>query len=406
MWRYITQGAQVIRSYSAGMGRTAVLIPTTFLVATSAGIVGLGLIFFAREICGAAPWQIGALTGAWSVAYILGCLVIRPLFKRVPPRYLIVTSILSMSLLALGMGLSPSLFWLFPIHALYGLAMSLFWPPLMGWLSTDTEGAALGRVVNLFNLGWCIGSIISPVISGWLSQLEPRLPLLVGSGLYLLTAAFVAGAVAALPRVRADRGVGSDPDEERPAADRSTFLRFPAWVGLFTAFFGFTIMRNIFPIIAREWLHCAKSTIGVLFMAMSFVNAIAFVVLGRTQFWHFRALPMLAGQALGAVAFAGMACTGSLPAIAVLLAVIGVSAGLGYSNSIFHGASGSRNRAQRMAIHESVLAAGSAVGPIVGGLVLEKHGPAAVYWVGAGVLLASIVVQASMCARGRKSSAF
>ncbi|MBI3986516.1 MAG: MFS transporter, partial [Lentisphaerae bacterium] len=342
----------------------------------------------------AAPWQIGALAATWSVFYITGCLVIRPLFKRMLPRYSIIFSILSMSVLSLGMGLSPSLLMLFPLHALYGLAMSMFWPPLVGWLSTDTEGARLGRVVNLFNLGWCTGGIVSPPICGWLSQVGPRLPLLVGSGLYLLTAVFIAGAIAVLPKVRADRGFGADSHEEGSGPDRSSRLRFPAWVGLFAAFFGYGIVRNIFPVVARESLDFAKSMIGVLFMGMSLVNALTFVVLGRTQFWHFKAVPMLAGQALAAVAFAGMAFAGSFWANAVLLSLIGISFGLSYSNSIFHGASGSRNRAHRMAIHESVLAAGAAIGPVVGGLVLQHHGAAPVYGVCAGLMLVSAGVQA------------
>ena len=92
MLRYISQGRQVIRSYYAGIAKTFVIYPAAFLVATGLGQVGLGLLFFVRDVFQLSPSRVGLLGSVWSLSYVLGCLFLRPRFDRVLPRHLIIAS--------------------------------------------------------------------------------------------------------------------------------------------------------------------------------------------------------------------------------------------------------------------------------------------------------------------------
>ena len=395
--RYISQRRQLIRSYYSGIGKAAVIYPAAFLVAVALGQIGLGLIFYTREVFDASPAAVGWLLAAWSISYVFGCLVLRPVFSRVLPRYLAMAATSLALVFTLGMPIAPNLPSIFVLQGLYGLSLSLFWPPLMGWLSMNAEGATLGKVVSRFNLSWSLGVIISPFIAGWLSERAVRLPLYAGSGLYLLTVVFMAGAVAALPAVRADRDLsGSDPSQA--GRGRNTRLRYAAWLGLFATYFGMGALGAVLPMAGRDVLLFSRRLIGSLLTVRAFANAAAFITLGRTSFWHFRSLPMLLGQLLTAAAFVGLACAASAPMIALLLALFGACMALGYNNSFFHGVSGSDDRARRTAVHESILAGGLVAGAGIGGMVYHAWGIAAAYSTCALVLVVGVLGQVGLCA--------
>ncbi len=393
---YISQRRQLIRSYYSGIGKTAVIYPAAFLVATAMTQISLGLIFYTREVFDASPLAVGWLLAVWAMSYITGCLVLRPALNHILPRYLAITATSLALLFTLGMQIAPNLPIVFVLYGLYGFSLSLFWPPLMNWLSLNTEGAALGKVASRFNLSWSLGGIVSPLIAGCLSERSARLPLYVGSALFLLTVVFVGGAVAALPAVRADRDLTSN-GPAQVSTGRGTRLRYAAWLGLFAIYFGMGAMAAVLPMAGRDVLQLDKSVSGSLLTGRALASTVAFLALGRTAFWHFRSLPMLLGQLLAAAAFAGLACVVSTPIVVILLVLFGACMALGYSSSFFHSVSGSNNRARRTAIHESVLTGGVVTGAGLGGMVYHAWGMAAAYWTCALVIATCLLGQAAVC---------
>jgi DHA1 family multidrug resistance protein-like MFS transporter/DHA1 family quinolone resistance protein-like MFS transporter len=207
----------------------------------------------------------------------------------------------------------------------------------------------------------------------------------------------VSGAALALPRMR-DTGTppGENGDQAQPG--RSTLLRYPAWLGHFACFFAVGMLGVVFPIAGRNDLGLRESVIGALFLGRSLANAAAFFCLGRTQFWHFRPSVMLGGVALAAAGFGALAAAHSPAGLLPVFVLVGAMTGLIYSESIFHGASGSKDRAARMAIHEAVLSGGMLTGSIAGGSVFQRWGASAAYGMSAGVLLAGLAGMAVMVA--------
>jgi DHA1 family multidrug resistance protein-like MFS transporter/DHA1 family quinolone resistance protein-like MFS transporter len=61
--------------------------------------------------------------------------------------------------------------------------------------------------------------------------------------------------------------------------------------------------------------------------------------------------------------------------------LLGLLVSLIYNNSVFHGLSGSSQRAHRMAVHEALLAGGAVTGSMAGGLIFQNSGFAAVLYV-------------------------
>ncbi len=391
--KYVSNRWQIVKSFYTGIGKSAVLLPAAFLVAVSVGTVALGMIFYVRDVFAATPSQVGYLTALWSLHYILGCLFIRQVFERVLPRYLLIASTFFMTMFVLSAVLTHRFFMVYVFYSLWGVAMSLFWPFIMGWLSHGVEGVKLGKVLSSYNFSWSIGTIISPFLAGVLSTFSSSLPLFVGSFLFFLTCVLIIGATLTLPKIKSDRWIEAAKRRDVSHKDRSTLLRFPSWIGLFTTYTVIGVILNIFPVYAQADLSVSKSLVGLILQQRAIFATLGFIVLGRTSFWHFKPHQMLVGQILLSAMVFLLKYTGMPLPLGVLLALIGAFMSLSYFNSLFHGVSGSINRAGRMAIHESILSAGLIVGSSIGGLLYERYSMSLVYLFCAGLVLLGTAAQ-------------
>ncbi len=385
-----------IQDYISGTGKMAVIYPAAFFMAVTMGQMTLGMVLYARLVLAAGGTRIGALAGIWSLTYVFGCLVVRPWFNRVLPRYLVMGSTATMAGTVLAMLGLETYCMLLVLYAIFGLALSLFWPPLMGWVSTNVEGPHLGRVIGRYNMSWCSGAVISPFICGWLSAVDPRYPLMLAVGLMLFICVFVAVASRFLPGIGVDRGTGAAHDALPGDTDSSSPLRFPAWIGLYASFFGMGTLTAIFPLVAMETWDTLESMIGLVFTVRGLANVAGFILLGRIHAWHHKWIPMVAAQWVAVVTLIALSLAGSVITAAGLLAVFGISNAMSYASSFFHGTAGSLNRARRMAIHESVLAAGLVSGSVAGGWIYEKLASSIVFFVVAMILAGLTMLQTMM----------
>ena len=133
---------------------------------------------------------------------------------------------------------------------------------------------------------------------------------------------------------------------------------------MFTTFVVIGVVISIFPVFARDELMLRKEVIGVLMQSRTFIATFVFILLGHTVF--------------------------------VLIALLGAFRSLSYNNSLFHGVSGSGNRAGRMAIHEALLAAGLIFGSALGGELYQRYSMTAVYGFCAAVVISGAFVQLAL----------
>ncbi|MBA7638679.1 hypothetical protein ES703_46335 [subsurface metagenome] len=394
--QYISQQRQIIRSFYTGIGKTAVIFPSTFLVAIGTGMLNLGIIFYMREVYHALPSLIGGLMACNILFYILGCLLIRPLFDRLPPRYLMIIATSCMAAFSLLIYLCHSIPLIFILYGFYGLAGAFFWPPAMGWLSRKIEGAELNRVMSRFNLSWSLGIVISPILAGFLSERSPELPILGVIILFICTSLLITGAALALPKIRNDSHSEKQSHLADKAADHSTFLRFPAWVGLFTSFVFVGVIVTIFPLYAQDSLETSKSMVGTLLSLRTLCMTIGFILLGRITIWHFKARYIILGQIFLLVLLLFFIRAHSVIFFAALMPLLGLATSFSYSNSLFHGVAGSTRRADRIAINESLLTGGFICGSSIGGMLYQHYSMGTVFLFcilcGAAGILAQIVL--------------
>lgn len=397
---YVNHPRQLLRAISAGIGKSGVILPAAFATEGSMGLLTLGMIFYTREVFGVPPSLVGWIAATWQACYVAGCLTMGPVGEKVRPRHSMILSTGGMCLAILGILLSRSLAPVFFFYGLFGLSMSLFWPPLMSWVSTGVEGTPLGRAMSRLTMAGSAANVISPYVAGSLSTLSVRYPLYAAAALLAANCLFLGGAAAALPKIRADRHLDEGKKAAEGKEDRSTPLRFPAWVGLFATFTVLGVILTVFPMHARDGLGLSKRTIGALLLVRALCTAAGFVIVGRTRFWHFRLAPMSVGLGLLA-AFAVLMAVARAPwPLAFTLGAIGPLISLGFSESFFHGASGSNRRAARMAIHEALLAGGLIAGSAAGAQVYQWFSMP-VLSLGCAALLGAAILLQLLLARRR-----
>ena len=87
----------------------------------------------------------------------------------------------------------------------------------------------------------------------------------------------------------------------------------------------------------------------------------------------------------------------SSPAVfAVYISLIGGIRAFSYTSSLFHGISGSINRAGRIAVHEVLLNSGLIFGSVMGGLIYQNFSMTAVFYFCSSVAMLGALLQTGL----------
>jgi len=377
----------------------AVILPSAFINSLAVGCMSLGMLFVVKDLFGAGPGLVASLGALWSTAYLIGCIVLRVPAGRLRPRTAMTVMLLGSAAAVSAFLAYPGLWQAFASYACFGLLTAFFWPPVMGWLSKGYEGAELNRATSLFSFSWSIGGIISSYMAGLLSERGKLLPIVVAVALFIVNAAFVT--VSRL-FVRYDAGEEPEAADAEAAVDRSTPLRYPAWLGVFLVYAVMGVVINVFPVFASDELGMNESTIGLALTIRAAATTVGFLALGRLTFWQFKRAAIPALSIAAAVSVGLLAAARNAAGFAVGFTVVGLLQAMVYNNSLFYGVSGAPDRDKRASVHESVLTFGQISGSVSGGFVYQALSMPPVF-VGLALLLAAgAAAQAVMIYAGRR----
>lgn len=380
-------------------GKMAVILPSAFINSLAVGCMSLGMLFVVKDLFGAGPGLVASLGALWSTAYLIGCIVLRVPAGRLRPRTAMTVMLLGSAAAVSAFLAYPGLWQAFASYACFGLLTAFFWPPVMGWLSKGYEGAELNRATSLFSFSWSIGGIISSYMAGLLSERGKLLPIVVAVALFIVNAAFVT--VSRL-FVRYDAGEEPEAADAEAAVDRSTPLRYPAWLGVFLVYAVMGVVINVFPVFASDELGMNESTIGLALTIRAAATTVGFLALGRLTFWQFKRAAIPALSIASAVSVGLLAAARNAAGFAVGFTVVGLLQAMVYNNSLFYGVSGAPDRDKRASVHESVLTFGQISGSVSGGFVYQALSMPPVF-VGLALLLAAgAAAQAVMIYAGRR----
>lgn len=362
----------LLKALLGGIGKTAMVLPASFLVAVGLGMTSLGMVFYLRDSFHTSAAVIGSLYATWNICYFSGCIFLRPLSRLLLPRY-------SMLLAATVMGISMfllvrigTLASTFAFYGIYGLATAFFFPPLMSWLSAGIEGKELNQVMGRFNFSWSAGGIISPYIAGFLVHKNPAYPVYGSMALLLSASVIVLTASLFILKIKNDVHLEKNVIVAGGEIKKGTILRFPSWGGLIFCYLAMGMLTSIFPLHARENLNISAITVGLLFTVRASAMAGGFLLMSRTEKWHFSKPFILLSQAMVLIFLVAMMFASRVSLLFGLMVLCGVITAANYSIGLFHGLAGTTERLKRTALHEAILTSGSMAGSMAGGALFQR----------------------------------
>jgi hypothetical protein len=266
----------------------------------------------------------------------------------------------------------------------------------MAWFTKGLDNKTLNRDISIFNRSWMGGGLLGPPVSGALYHLSGGLSFLAANLSYALVLGMLILVARRESAVRAPEGgeTQAPPDDEgraglTAAKDRPVptvplararekaldWFRYRGWIGAFCTNCFAGVLNNIAPLHIRDGLGYTERMAGMVLFIRSISGLIGFTVLARITFWHFNRRWFLLVQAVLAICALAFLPAGSMiPFYFVIIFIYGFAHSCCYNNSIFHSSATGKNPGKNLALHEMLLAIGSAAGSAGGGFFYQRFG--------------------------------
>lgn len=386
-------------AYRAASRGLLVLLLAAFSVDLCVSLIGLAVQFLGIKLD--APTVLLGLYGTVGAGvYALMCLPAGRASDRFSRRVAaLFISVAAAVWIAIGLQRSP-----YAILALVPLSsgsIAFFWPAVQAWLGDLVrDRLQLNRVLGNFNVLWTAGLMVGPVICGYLWQAHHFAPFLAGAGV----AWAVAILLLAVPLTR----TGAPARQAAEATEQGPLDRYDpraeaylplAWLANFASWYASGASRTLFPKLANE-LGFSEVTTGWVIFGMLAGQLVTFLWLRQATWWHFRRLPLMLGLLAGGAGMVGTALVKSPAGFALCLAAAGAAVGLTYVASLFYSLQApQQQRGGRTGIHETIVGAGLASGPLIGGIAGSFWGLRAPFIAAAIVFGIVLVMQTLLWAR-------
>ncbi len=355
-----------------------------FLMSFYGGIYIVCMPFVIASV-GGTDKDLGLCASMGFVSYLVGCIATGSLLDRFNSRRLaqvgsgvvtISTAALLMIVLLSGRGYNlPNPVMLVIITAmLSGLLTSIYWPPIMGWLSTGQEGRDLNRRLGIYNMSWSAGLAISPFLGGLL--VESSIVMALFAAVVFAALAFVAVTLAHPPEIKGAQRNSNDNSQVflGPASFLLVRFRWMSRIALVTVFTCVGLMKTQLALLFTMELGFSKSHFGTVTAIMWLITCLVFFTASRTHIWHYRIVPSILAQ-LSVLLSMLMIIECSLPTAFFVVAVLmGLGQAFIYISHQFYAASQSTKRSGSMALHEILLSAGQIIGFVAGGYLADFFG--------------------------------
>lgn len=276
---------------------------------------------------------------------------------------------------------------------LYAVAMAsigAFYPPLQATVGDVSQVGQLRINLGAFNIGWCVGGAVAAWTAGWL--VASRIPALLGvGGLSLL---FYAGAgcciLAAIlyltwrakPVPHVSSTAEQDAVEGQPGAIGTEFasLLLISRMGHFVGFFGYSIVRILFPKLGISAFGWSEATVAKVVALFLWGLGAGILLTNLSAWWRGKLWPQLAAQcvmlacavAIALLCLPLMAFARFPYLIGLLFFIYGVGQSISYTGALYYGLSSRKGKGTNTGIHESLVAAASVSGCLLGGIVAQK----------------------------------
>jgi predicted MFS family arabinose efflux permease len=319
---------------------------------------------------GAGDAALGLALAAYAIPIALLSLPLGRAADAIGRRGLLVAGLLLVAVGSVLVAISDSIGLLVAARAVQGVGSAASWISALSLVSDTAPPGRRGEALGVALGATSAGSIAGPALGGVTAQvLSFEAPFLIFCGLALV---LLFAALALLPR-EAPRG--ASPMPALPTVIRATRSGIGAWAAAImlggACLLGFVEVVAPLDLDARFGL--SSSAIGLLFAASIAVDAAVSPLGGRWGDRRGRRGPAIVGLTVTGLSMLALAVLPGVGGTAVALAVYGAGFSLMMATSVpwLDEAFPGSERGLAYGVQNLVYAAGYAVGPILGGLLLQ-----------------------------------
>jgi len=301
----------------------------------------------------------------------------RPL-TIVGPLLVVVSAILS--------GLAGSFYELLVYRVLTGIAMSMWMIARQAMIADSIEPTIRGRVMSTFQGVNMLGSAAGPAIGGIVAELWG-----IRAPFFFYAASTFVSFVACLFFIKETKPGRQEKEEARSASNVSLrtvlgIFTFPILMAAFTNLTNhirFTARGVLIPIYGGDILHLTTGEIGLVLSASTFANLLMVIPGGYIVDKWGRKAGLVPAFVLTGVVFALFPFTTDFISITAVSALIGVASGIGGGATMAIAADLAPEdfRGFFMGFWTTIGDVGSAIGPIIIGLVADVYQIATSFYV-------------------------
>lgn len=396
---------------SSEQSPNALYSATFFFSGGHGGIFALAFPFVVT-LLGGSDKDVGLCFGIGTTAYLVSCLTIANHIDRFNPKRILQFSSTFIALALAGLFICTKLILggslpMDPIllviifEILSCLALALFWPPMMGWLSTGHEGGPLSKRMGAFNISWSLALVITTFLGGFILKIDVNLAVLASA--MFLGAAFVFITAAPPPKdVNNTNNTDDRANSQETISPLNPVFRSMSRYGLVTGCVALGLSKTQLALFFTENLQFSKPQFGILTAIMCFASFAGFYFTARTKAWHHKLAPFIASEVMIAAAMLMILYCTTLFWLYTAAAFIGLGQSFVYASHQFYCVSGKVKRSGSMAVHELLISIGYGGGAIAGGYLAEyltRYWP---YWFGLATVIIALAIQAIIFACHKK----
>jgi len=345
-----------------------------FVVMLGYGII-IPILPFYIESMGAGGMELGLLVASYAVMRLIFGPIWGGLSDRIGRKPILLIGILGYAVTMVWFGLANTLWMLFAARILSGVLSSATAPTTMAFIGDSTPENERGGGMGLLGAAGGIGTIVGPVLGGFLASESLSTPFFLAAGLSVLSLLL---AIVFLPE--------SLPVEARRSSQEiEKLIDLKGWgqaingpigsllILTFISTCGLMIFANVFGLFSLEKFDFEPDDVGVMMMVLGLVSALAQGVLAGplTKKWGDETV-IKGGLLATALGFGLMLLANTY--ITILLATAFFALTVALQIPALTSLTSRRATVPQgiaMGLSNSFVSLGRIVGPILGGMVLD-----------------------------------
>ncbi len=342
--------------------------------------------------------KMGIAGGGVSAAHVFSSFLFGRLSDRVGRRRIIYagSGVLLCSVVGCLM-LEADSWAFFPVYWLCGIGCGMIYPPLIAWLHQD-EGKGHHKQASGINirfcLSWNIGIIVALKSGGILYGHNTDWPLKLAVGLMFVSffVLLLTGRRSTKPKAETVEEASDDVVLHRRTLSGG-FMKMN-WVANLGGAFAMSMILHLFPDLVVR-LGISSNTQGTMLVTMRGFVIATYLLLYLSNFWHLRFIVSLVPQFTAVAGLIVLSFAKSPVWLVVGLVSVGALIGYNYFAGLYYSTTSRDDEGKGLAsgMHEATIAAGFALGSIIGGIVGTYGGPRSPYLLGILVIVILAVIQ-------------